>query len=156
MLTIGHPLSTSARRIRWGILGFATAPMVGAWFYNEGYKVPFLGCPIRYFTGIPCPTCGMTRSFMAIARGDLTQAIAYHWFGPVLFLFCFLAVIQTAVELWSSHHVVAVYSRALRDRNLQNVGLLTFFGYYGYRLWLLSVSGELNYEWIRSPIGQLF
>ena len=36
--------------------------------------------------GVRCPACGLTRSFVLSARGDLTGAFHYHTLGPILFL----------------------------------------------------------------------
>lgn len=33
------------------------------------------GCPLREWTGWPCPTCGGTRAIAALARGDLVRAV---------------------------------------------------------------------------------
>ncbi|MEZ5216028.1 MAG: DUF2752 domain-containing protein [Ilumatobacteraceae bacterium] len=41
-------------------------------------------CPIRRVTGLPCPTCGMTRSVLALVRGDLVASVAAHPAGPIL------------------------------------------------------------------------
>lgn len=41
-------------------------------------------CPLRQLTGIPCPTCYLTRSVLAALQGDLAQAIHWHAFGPLL------------------------------------------------------------------------
>ncbi len=50
-----------------------------------------MGCLIYRFTGIPCPTCGMTRALLAAASGDFAAAFYYHplfWFiPPALFIF---------------------------------------------------------------------
>lgn len=35
-------------------------------------------CPFHYITGIPCPTCGMGRSLLAMLRLDLAAAFSYH------------------------------------------------------------------------------
>jgi hypothetical protein len=35
-------------------------------------------CALRRVAGIPCPGCGMTRALGALARGDLTSAVAAH------------------------------------------------------------------------------
>ncbi len=44
------------------------------------------GCPIRLFTGVSCPGCGMTRAWLSILRFDFKSAFMYHplfWIPPV-------------------------------------------------------------------------
>ena len=43
-------------------------------------------CPFRAATGLPCPTCGMTRSWNAMGHGRLRDASAFHLMGPVTFV----------------------------------------------------------------------
>lgn len=46
-------------------------------------------CLIRQFTGVICPTCGMTRAWRACFRLELLVAFSYHpmfWIIPVLAL----------------------------------------------------------------------
>lgn len=150
-----HSLPGEARRIRSGILGLCCAPVVGAYFYNQGYRIPFLVCPLRHWTGIPCPTCGMTRSFMAIARGNLSQALAEHLFGPILFMFFLSAAVHLLVELLTGRRIKAFYEKVLRRRKLQRRCLLLALSYYGLRLYYLSSTGELSFAVGHSPLGQL-
>lgn len=35
-------------------------------------------CPVHAIAGVPCPTCGMTRSVRLILHGDLAGATAMH------------------------------------------------------------------------------
>ena len=136
-------LSPRARLARWGFLGFASAPIWGAYAYNREYHLPFGRCLLRDLTGIPCPTCGMTRSFMAVARGDLGQAIDYHLFGPALFLLLLVAVLHLSCELASNRPIATFYSRALLNSRLQLLLIASFLGYYGIRLEGLLQSGKL-------------
>lgn len=92
-------LSRQERLSRWGFLGLTTAPLVGAALFNHTGTPPFLLCLFRATTGIPCPGCGLTRSFMAIARGNVEDALRMHLFGPVLFLAFTVAAILMAIEL---------------------------------------------------------
>ncbi|GAB2657007.1 hypothetical protein GCM10027169_20720 [Gordonia jinhuaensis] len=39
-------------------------------------------CPFRLATGLPCPGCGLTRSWVALAHGDVAGAFALNLFGP--------------------------------------------------------------------------
>ena len=148
-------LSAAAQRIRWGFLGATIAPIAGAFLYNQGYQVPFLGCPIRHLTGIPCPTCGMTRSFMAIAHGDLPQAVAYHLFSPVVFLFFIVTAIHLVLELRAQRRISTVYTRLMLNRSVQTISILLFVAYHAVRLYFLAQTGELYLAMVQSPLGQL-
>lgn len=35
-------------------------------------------CPIRFFTGVSCAGCGMSRAWLALLRGDISAAWSYH------------------------------------------------------------------------------
>lgn len=41
-------------------------------------KLTGIGCPIRWFTGIPCPGCGMTRALFALLHLDFFGAFSCH------------------------------------------------------------------------------
>ncbi len=47
-------------------------------------------CAYRNLTGRPCPLCGLTHAFQALARADLQSARGYH--RLVLFFASFMAV----------------------------------------------------------------
>lgn len=49
-------------------------------------------CPFRRLTGLPCPGCGMTHSFVALAHGDISGAFAYNRLGPLLMAIFVIAV----------------------------------------------------------------
>ena len=43
-------------------------------------------CVFRRLTGIPCPGCGLTRAFQALAVGDAGSALAFHPLAPLIAL----------------------------------------------------------------------
>ena len=48
-----------------------------------------IGCPIRRIIGIPCPACGITRSWLCVLKMDFEGAISFHplfWFIPMYVL----------------------------------------------------------------------
>lgn len=49
------------------------------------WQLPLPQCWLRKLTGIPCPTCGCTRSLASWAMLDLGQAFR---FNPLFFLLC--------------------------------------------------------------------
>jgi hypothetical protein len=42
------------------------------------------GCVFRASTGAQCPFCGISRSFVSLADGDLASSITHHLLGPVV------------------------------------------------------------------------
>ena len=47
-------------------------------------------CPFRRFFHIPCPTCGMSRAWLAALQLDLNSAFRFHpmfWSVPIFVLF---------------------------------------------------------------------
>ena len=39
---------------------------------------PPLACPLLSLTGVPCPMCGMTRASVALAHGNLGDALSFN------------------------------------------------------------------------------
>ena len=55
-------------------------------------------CPFRLASGLPCPGCGLTRSVVALAHGDLSASLYYHPLGPV-FVAVLVGLAATEVAL---------------------------------------------------------
>jgi Protein of unknown function (DUF2752) len=51
-----------------------------------GWDLPGL-CTFRNLTGLRCPGCGMTRSFVYMGHLDPLAAFRMHLLGPLLYLF---------------------------------------------------------------------
>jgi Protein of unknown function (DUF2752) len=145
-------LSQQQRLNRWTVLGLVSAPLLGSGFYRAGCHLPFLQCPLRSLTGIPCPTCGMTRSFTAIAQGDLGQAVQYHLFGPAVFILFLMVALHLLRELKANQPRSAFYSFLFRPIAYSSVAI-SYFGYYGVRLFFLERSGELYRVFWASSLG---
>lgn len=56
-------------------------------------------CLLRIVTGLPCPGCGMTRSWVHLAHGDVAGAFGYNLFGPVAMAMAAGIVVYTVVAL---------------------------------------------------------
>jgi hypothetical protein len=85
-------------------LGFAAlvAAQLGAsaWLTPVGDQVMLPGggslggmCWFRAAFHIDCPFCGMTRSFVALAHGDVAGAFRFHPAGPLLFVAMAVALV---------------------------------------------------------------
>jgi Protein of unknown function (DUF2752) len=54
-------------------------------FWSRGVS-PIPPCLFHQVTGQPCPMCGATRSFVALAHGDIARSLYLYPLAPVLFL----------------------------------------------------------------------
>ena len=61
---------------------------------------------MRALTGIPCPTCFLTRAISAALTGNLHDAVHWHLFGPVM---------AAVLVGWS---VVSIHQRRLMPRGV--------------------------------------
>jgi Protein of unknown function (DUF2752) len=146
-------LSKRQRLKRWTILGLCSAPLLGSFFYRYGHRLPFLGCPLRSLTGIPCPTCGMTRSFVAIAQGNFDAAIKYHLFGPAIFLLFLAMALSLLWELKTNKNNIPFYQRYfVKPSVYYSIGIF-YLGYYAVRIARLERTGELSDAFWASPAG---
>ena len=95
--------------------------------------VPGLNLPLpdtcwsRSWLGLPCPGCGLTRSFVLAAHGAWGQAFALHPPGTLLFVAVLLQAPLRLLSLLLPSH--SFLRRTLIDRCLQA------------RPWLLLVTG---------------
>ena len=62
-------------------------------------------CIFYTVTRVPCPICGMTRSFIHTARGEFLSAFRMHLLGPPLFMMMAVAVAYLTVSLVSGYRL---------------------------------------------------
>jgi hypothetical protein len=74
-----------------GVIGCAAAALVAVRF-----DLPWPQCPFRRLTGLPCPSCGCTRSLLAWFNWDLKAALQ---FNPLFFLGCVMAPLWLSAAL---------------------------------------------------------
>jgi hypothetical protein len=132
----------------------ALLPLMGGIGLSHGLSLPLPGCPLMKWIGIPCPGWGLTRSVLALARGDWQGAIAFHAFGPLIVLACIGIVIHASREAWWGYAIPVPWGRYLRHPKFQIGAFLVLLGYHSTRLYALWQAGKLLPAFLHSPIGQ--
>src|SRR5690242_21920933 len=102
-----------------GCLPFAAGAVVAQ--TGTGVVPP---CPFRAITGLPCPLCGGTQAFVAVARGQS----AFLHFNAFWVLFAVLLVIAGVAVLLSGRQIVDAATGTPR-RAMITLGLLGFCGW---------------------------
>jgi hypothetical protein len=56
-------------------------------------------CQLKMLTGIDCPGCGLTRSFIALGHGQWGESFRFNPAGPLWFAFIALQIPYQALQL---------------------------------------------------------
>ena len=101
-------------------------------FFKQKFPwLPGYSCPIRHATGVPCPSCFLTRSICASLGGDFLNAFKIHLFGPPLAIF---------LVMWS---ILSLKRKKLLIINFKRkfffIGFLFFLIYWAYRIFMYFI-----------------
>jgi uncharacterized protein DUF2752 len=113
----------------------------------------FTVCGFKNFTGLPCPGCGLTHSFCALTKGDLSSAFAFNLLGPALFLVLICVWVRSIGVLFDASYIVRALDGLAKRLNL--VRLFVFgFGIYGVvRIAYVLFYSPANYQ--DNPLAKL-
>src|SRR6202040_3378607 len=89
----------------------------------------FTVCGFKNFTGLPCPGCGLTHSFCALAKGDVFDAFSFNLLGPPLFVILVFVWIRSLSALLNRVGVVQLLDRAARRLDITRVLAISFAVY---------------------------
>jgi len=98
-----------AAQPHWAVLGLCLALLagtaVGALFVSVdetmrlGSRALPSICTLKNLTGLPCPGCGLTRSWVALAQGRPGASLAHHRLGWLVMLYVALQAVRHAAWL---------------------------------------------------------
>ena len=74
---------------------FLPSVIVSYLYLKNIYSLPGISCPFRQITGVPCPTCFLTRSTCLAFQGDLENSFKMHIFGPFIAIFLIIWSIKS-------------------------------------------------------------
>ena len=83
-------------------------------------------CPFRAVTGIPCPSCGTTRSLVHLAHGDFAGSLILNpLFSLVMITALFLFFARSACLPFNRSRITLTHTR--REGSLLRAGIAAFF-----------------------------
>ena len=89
------------------------AVMICAWAGVQN-RLPMPDCSFLIHTGYPCPSCGMTRSITAIAKGRIVEAFNFHPFGVILLAAIAVVAIVASAEALTGKNLISLLRPSLR------------------------------------------
>jgi len=106
------------------------------WVLVTDALLHFTPCPIKNITGIACPSCGVTRSVLLIANGDLKSAILINPLGFIV------AAIMVVAPFWLLYDVTlkkgTLYDSYIKTENVLKTKWIAI---------LLTVLIAVNWAW---------
>ncbi len=66
-----------------------------------GYESPFLSCPFRALTSLPCPICGFSRAAALMVRGYPLQSFRANPLGPFTVLGAVVGIVWAIYVLFA-------------------------------------------------------
>ncbi|MFQ5788291.1 MAG: DUF2752 domain-containing protein, partial [Thermodesulfobacteriota bacterium] len=63
-------------------------------------------CPFKEITGLDCPTCGLTRSFIAISHMQFERAWHFNRMGIFLYIYLLIHISYRLALIWKLKNII--------------------------------------------------
>jgi hypothetical protein len=141
---------------RYVAIAAGSAPLAVAVSVTRlGLPLPLPPCQFQAHFGFPSPSCGLTRAFLAMARGHWGMAVQYHLFSPLILAGLVAVVGLAAWELRQRRSYAHLYDWFLKWHHLDLLAI-AYGGYYGLRLWVRYTLVELPWGLDHTALWQGF
>jgi hypothetical protein len=127
-------LKPQERKNRWTIFSVALSIPAFLMLSRFGLTQEFWTGPFFKLTGIPCPSCGLTRSLICLSQGDISSSLQYHGFGLVLTAIATVTIPYLLTELILNKNLSNPCLKFFISRPSQWLLGISFLSYYFYRL----------------------
>ncbi len=101
------------QRIVRSVLGTILLLVIVFSFVFDPSTYNLIDCYFHNITGLPCPSCGLTRSFHSMSHLRIAEAFQLNWMGPLLFALLSISCLQLIITSVSGRFVVLPYSSKL-------------------------------------------
>jgi hypothetical protein len=126
------------------LLAIITAILIASVLWHPSDDGGIVLCAFRQLTGLPCMGCGLTRSFCALAKGDVWRAFAFHTLGPALFAAACVYWVRGVAYFAGYRAAVARVDGAVHGWHLPLVALVLLVVVWVVALVTLGIEGHLG------------
>jgi len=109
----------SAVHFVWGFVAIGTIAFAGIWQHQLELLPP---CLFKHLTGIPCPTCGVTRSVVSLSKLDLYDSFLYNPLSMIS-IFALILFSPAFITAWLFRKRLEIVL-AERDRKFLRISLV--------------------------------
>lgn len=106
-----------------------TLAVAGVVYYfvdpSDTRHIPLPQCPLRLFTGLSCPLCGLQRCLHAMLHGHFIEAFSYNYF---LVLVIPLTIVILVAE-YTDTKALAPIRRLVVNQKVQILALIIFIAW---------------------------
>jgi len=101
------PASSGERWFAWTLLGIGLPWLIYTrlYFFLQPRHLTYDGGAFMWLFNKPDPSCGLTRTFAWMWRGDLGRAVAVYPLGPLVFLATVVLAVYALAVLFSGRGV---------------------------------------------------
>lgn len=124
------PRPPSAPLVAFGLLSLAG--LLFARIASPDRVFAIFRCPFRAATGVPCPTCGMTRAVCRVVRGELVEAVAMSPLGALLAGVAVVTAAWMLLRIFVVARGVAVDLTAVEARIARAMVIVAFVANWGW------------------------
>jgi hypothetical protein len=124
-------------------LAALTAVLIASVVWRPADDGGLILCAFRRLTGLPCMGCGLTRSFCAIAKGEVARAAAFHPLGPAVFAATVVYWARGLAAVAGFSQSVTRFDRVVERLYLPLVAVVTLIVGWVAQLILLGLDGRL-------------
>ena len=146
MLNAEEPQAIERCPFTWRRSAVAAVGLAVAYFWPLGHLPAIPICWFKRITGLPCPSCGITRSFQALAHGEFALAWRYNPLGYLVFGIALVVLTGPLIRRFAPTIERLPRNRRLLTRGLAVtlLALVAFGGVRLYAVWHPEVAAFLH------------